>query len=123
MHFYDSLYKIYVSFLVHLVPSSSQYITFFASALPLGAAVTLLFLYIEARSDLFKLLYAYRRPVPRKRRNIGVWFDVMEVMVFLAILSNCAILGFSSEQLMQWAPSLFGREGGGDQIMALGMGR
>ena len=48
-----------------ILPLSPQYITLFASAFPLGAAVTLLFLYMEVRSDFFKLLHAYRRPQPR----------------------------------------------------------
>jgi len=53
-----------------------------------------------------------------------VWYDVMRVMVFVAILTNCVILGFSSEQLMQWLPSLFARDSAdGDQVMALGSGR
>ena len=53
-----------------------------------------------------------------------MWYEVMQVMAFVAILTNCAILGFSSEQLMQWAPSLFSRQAeGGDQIMAMGSGR
>lgn len=57
-------------------------------------------------------------------QRIGVWYEVMRVMVFVGILTNCAILGFSSEQLMQWIPSLFSRESeGGDQIMVLGSGR
>ena len=58
-------------------------------------------------------------------RDIGVWFDVIQGMVLLAILTNCFILGFSSEQLMQWLPWLYSRdmESGGDQIMAVGSGR
>ena len=56
--------------------------------------------------------------------NIGVWYDVMRAMVFVSILTNCVILGFSSEQLMQWLPSLFARDSAdGDQVMALGSGR
>ena len=47
-----------------------QYITLFASAFPLGAAVTFVFLYIEVRSDLFKLLTAYRRPLPMRQVSI-----------------------------------------------------
>ena len=63
-------------------------------------------------------LFSYRA------RDIGVWFDVMRGMVFVGILTNCAILGFSSEQLMQWLPSLFTRSTyDGDQLMALGSGR
>ena len=48
-----------------VLPLFLQYITLFASAFPLGGAVTLVFLYIEVRSDFFKLLHAYRRPQPR----------------------------------------------------------
>ena len=62
--------------------------------------------------------------LPPRARDIGVWFDVMRGMVFVGILTNCAILGFSSEQLMQWLPSLFTRSiSDGDQLMALGSGR
>ena len=62
--------------------------------------------------------------LPCRARDIGVWFDVMRGMVFVGILTNCAILGFSSEQLMQWLPSLFTRStSDGDQLMALGSGR
>ena len=57
--------------------------------------------------------------------DIGVWFDVMQAMVMVAILTNCFILGFSSEQLMQWLPWLYSRDAdsGGDQMMAVGSGR
>ena len=54
--------RIYLKLILTLSP---QYITLFASAFPLGAVVTLLFLYVEVRSDFFKLLHAYRRPQPR----------------------------------------------------------
>ncbi len=48
----------------------------------------------------------------------------MNVMVMISILTNCAILGFGSEQLMQWLPSMFSRQDGdGDQVLALGSGR
>ena len=54
-----------------------------------------------------------------------MWFEVMQGVVLLAVLTNCLILGFSSEQLMQWLPSLYSRDpsSGGDQIMAIGSGR
>lgn len=124
-----------------------QYVTLFAAAFPLGPAVTLLFVYLELRSDLFKLLHAYKRPFPRRyiiilcvirklvilikliflyyrAKDIGVWFLVMQAMVFVSILTNCAIMGFSSEQMMQWLPWLFDRsKDDGDQTLALGRGR
>ena len=40
--------------------------TLFASAFPLAAAVSILFLFIEGRADLFKLLYMYQRPKVRR---------------------------------------------------------
>ena len=48
----------------------------------------------------------------------------MKAMVYIGILTNCFILGFSSEQMMQWLPWLFTRDAvDGDQVMALGSGR
>lgn len=59
-----------------------------------------------------------------RSRGIGVWYGVMQSMVFLAILTNCAILGFSSEQLIQWLPYLFTKDGVEDShVMAMGSGR
>ena len=43
-----------------------QYVTLFASAFPLAAAVSIVFLFIEGRADLFKLLYVYQRPRVRR---------------------------------------------------------
>ena len=48
------------------------YVTLFASAFPLCSAVTILFLFLEARSDMFKLLFLTRRPVVRRAKSIGM---------------------------------------------------
>ena len=46
------------------------------------------------------------------------------MMVVMSVMTNCAILGFGSEQLMQWLPWMFSRqESDGDQALALGSGR
>ena len=59
-----------------------------------------------------------------REKDIGMWLTVMKAMVYIGILTNCFILGFSSEQLMQWLPWLFTRNTvDGDQVMALGSGR
>eukprot|EP00731_Ephydatia_muelleri_P037523 Em0495g4a len=81
------------------------YITLFAAAFPQGAAITLVFLYIEVRSDLFKLIHSNRRPLPMRANSIGVWYTVLQIIAFIAILTNCAIVGFSSQQLKEWMPS------------------
>ena len=69
--------------------------------------------------DMFVCLFSFLRC-----KDIGVWFKVMQGMVFVGILTNCAILGFSSEQLIQWMPYLFTKEDTGDShVMAMGSGR
>ena len=40
-------------------------------------------------------------PCEVRVRDIGVWFEVMQGMVVVAALTNCLILGFFSEQLVQ----------------------
>lgn len=49
-----------------------QYVTLFASAFPLAAAVSIVFLFIEGRADLFKLLYVYQRPRVRRYDILGI---------------------------------------------------
>jgi hypothetical protein len=38
------------------------YITLFASAFPMGSTISFVFIYIEARNDLFKIEKNMRRP-------------------------------------------------------------
>ena len=49
------------------------YITLFASAFPLGTTITAVFIYIETKSDMFKLERTGRRPFSRKAHDIGTW--------------------------------------------------
>lgn len=99
------------------------YVTLFASAFPLCSVITMGFLFLEARSDLFKLLFICRRPVVRRARNIGVWFKVLSVMMVLSMATNCFLIGFSSEQLATWVPEMYDTAADGDQWIKLGYGR
>jgi len=49
------------------------YITLFASAFPFSATITCVFIFIEIRSDIFKLEKTARRPFSRKTHDIGTW--------------------------------------------------
>ena len=64
------------------------YITMFASFFVIVAAAVFVFIYIESRSDLFKLENNMRRPLPFKTHNIGSWIYTLEIFGFLAIFSN-----------------------------------
>nr|XP_058973340.1 anoctamin-10-like [Pocillopora verrucosa] len=98
------------------------YVTLFASAFPLAAVVSIVFLFIEGRADLFKLLYVCQRPRVRRVSNIGVWYNVLYQMMVLSMLTNSLIVGFSSEQLAVWCPWMY-ETIDNDQFIVSGYGR
>jgi len=91
------------------------FVTLFASNFPLVGTLAFLNNIIEIRSDAYKFLHTYRRPVPRNCENIGTWFYVLEMMTFAAITTNLANIFLVSElsQELDWASRivyLFGCE-------------
>jgi hypothetical protein len=52
------------------------------------------------------LLKAYRRPEPREAANIGTWLGILEGLSYIAVVFNCAILAFTSEQLHKYNPDI-----------------
>lgn len=99
------------------------YVTLFASAFPLCSIITILFLFLEARSDMFKLLFLTRRPIVKRAKSIGVWSKVLTAMTILSMVTNCFLFGFASEQLASWAPEMYETHSDGDQWIKPGFGR
>eukprot|EP00795_Rhopilema_esculentum_P008383 gene8383-14358_t len=99
------------------------YVTLFASAFPLCSVITIGFLFIEARSDMFKLMFLCRKPIVRRANSIGVWFKVLTIMMVLSMATNCFLIGFSSEQLATWVPDMYYLDDTGDQWIKPGYGR
>ena len=87
------------------------YITFFASAFPLAALLSLLGNLIEIRSDIFKFTYIFQRPYIRRTCNIGTWTKVLKGFAFLSVVSNALLFGFTSGQMKYYFPSLFDGSG------------
>ncbi|XP_062502727.1 anoctamin-8-like [Corticium candelabrum] len=81
------------------------YVTLFAAAVPLASLISIIFIMVETRSDIWRLLHAYRRPRVRRACDIGVWFYVMLCMVGLSMLTNSFIAFVSSNQMDYWLPS------------------
>eukprot|EP00505_MAST-04D_sp_SCG-Rhode-Island_P002053 Stramenopile-MAST_4_protein_2053 len=81
------------------------YITFFSLAFPLAPLCALVNNLIELRSDAYKLCYNMQRPVARKAGGIGVWFPILQTMVVFAVMTNLAIIGFTTRQLEYYFPS------------------
>ena len=53
---------------------------------------------------------------------VYVWFEVMRIMMFTAILTHCTILGLSSNQLLQLLPFPF-KDADGSHAMVMHIGR
>ncbi|XP_038105895.1 anoctamin-5 isoform X2 [Culex quinquefasciatus] len=73
------------------------FITIFVVAFPLGPLFALLNNVFETRLDAKKFLLYYKRSVPRRVRDIGIWYNVMHVLGKIAVISSAFIIAFSSD--------------------------
>lgn len=82
------------------------YVTLFASAFPLASFISTIFIYFEARTDIFKLEKIMKRPRAKKAYNIGSWIWVLEFMAFTSIFTNIILFTYASDQLDHLLPFL-----------------
>jgi len=88
---YESPFEDYNEMILQL-----GFVSFFAVAFPLCPLMALVNNVVEIRSDAFKLLAAHQRPEPRAAEDIGSWYTIMDIMVYISICTNCAIVFFVS---------------------------
>ncbi|KAI5725304.1 hypothetical protein M8J77_013668 [Diaphorina citri] len=72
------------------------FVVLFVSAFPLAPLFALINNIFETRLDAQKFLKYYRRPVPHRATNIGIWFRVLDVVAKLAVISNAVLIAFTS---------------------------
>jgi anoctamin-1 len=65
--------------------------TLFVIAFPLGPLFALVNNIFELRFDAKKFLVYYRRPVPRRQSDIGIWLTVMSVLGKISVLTTAFI--------------------------------
>jgi flagellar biosynthesis protein FlhB len=82
------------------------YVTLFAAAFPLASLISVVMIYFESRSDLFKLEKLVRRPRVKKAYSIGSWIYVLEFMAFTSIFTNIILFTYASDQLDHLLPFL-----------------
>eukprot|EP00741_Cyanophora_paradoxa_P013014 tig00020660_g12569.t1 len=78
------------------------YVTLFAAAFPLGAALAFINNVVEIRTDATKLLTTTQRPNYAHAASIGSWYRVLEGMGYLAVITNLALVVFTSHSLQAW---------------------
>lgn len=87
------------------------YVTLFASAYPLASLIMAGAVWMEIRSDIYKLTYLCQKPLAIERiYTIGVWKRILQVMVWCSCLTNCLLFGFTSDQMMHYMPHLYIRD-------------
>jgi anoctamin-10 len=80
------------------------YVTLFAAAFPLASFISVIMIYFEARSDLFKLEKLVRRPRAIKTYSIGSWIYVLEFMAVTSIFTNIILFTYASDQIEHLLP-------------------
>ena len=73
------------------------FITIFVCAFPLAPLFALMNNILEVRLDAKKLLVQHRRPSAQKVKSIGIWFDIMNTLTKIAVVTNAFIIAVTSE--------------------------
>lgn len=72
------------------------FVTIFVTAFPLAPLFALINNILEMRLDAKKFIKYYRRPVPCRVKDIGIWYRIMAVVGRISLVSNAFIIAFSS---------------------------
>ena len=75
------------------------YVAMFSSAFPLCALTSAVANFIELKSDAAKVSWQVRRPRYMGAEDIGSWAGVMNVVSWIAIITNVFIIAFASSAL------------------------
>ncbi|KAF0690836.1 Aste57867_17824 [Aphanomyces stellatus] len=82
------------------------HITLFASAYPLASVLALLNNFIEIKSDGFKILMTHRRVNRVHKDGIGTWLHAFTILSYVAVITNCWLIGFNSGVLQKMYPDI-----------------
>ncbi|XP_068561091.1 anoctamin-7 isoform X2 [Cebidichthys violaceus] len=75
------------------------FITVFVAACPLAPLFALINNWVEIRLDAQKFVTEYRRPVAERAQDIGIWFQILQFISHVAVLSNAFLIAFTSSFL------------------------
>ena len=78
------------------------YLALFAPAYPLAPLLALINNVVEIRIDAVKFCTIHQRPQFRNCEDIGAWYDVLNILGFLAVITNAMMLMFVGSQMGGW---------------------
>jgi hypothetical protein len=82
------------------------YVACFSMVFPLAPLLSLGNTLVQIRMDAFKLCQTRQRPIAEKSGSIGIWENVLQLMIVVAVITNCAMIGLTSVQLRKTLPML-----------------
>lgn len=72
------------------------YVVLFSAAYPLTPMLAVIVIAFELRVDAWKLCNLTKRPYPAESSGIGLWYDILQVMSLLGVMTNTAIIIFTT---------------------------
>ncbi|XP_026858974.2 anoctamin-3 isoform X1 [Electrophorus electricus] len=73
--------------------------TIFVAAFPLAPLLALLNNIIEIRLDAYKFVTQWRRPMPARATDIGIWHGVLEGIGVVAVITNAFVIAITSDYI------------------------
>ncbi|VDP67506.1 unnamed protein product, partial [Schistosoma curassoni] len=71
------------------------YVSMFTGIFPLAGLLAFMNNVIEIRGDAYKLSTSYQRPFGQFANSIGIWQLALDVVSYIAVIVNIALLGIS----------------------------
>ncbi|CDQ96292.1 unnamed protein product [Oncorhynchus mykiss] len=75
------------------------FITIFVAAFPLAPLLALLNNVIEIRLDAYKFVTQWRRPMPARATDIGIWHGILEGIGVLSVITNAFVIAITSDYI------------------------
>lgn len=73
------------------------YVTLFVVALPAAPFLACISNYVEIRTDAYKLIKHYQRPIPTGVEDIGTWQTIFTFVAGAAVVSNAGLTFFTMD--------------------------
>uniref|UniRef100_A0A8B9S8S9 Anoctamin n=1 Tax=Apteryx owenii TaxID=8824 RepID=A0A8B9S8S9_APTOW len=90
-----NVFSLFDEFLEMVIQYS--FTTIFVAAFPLAPLLAFINNLFEIRLDAIKMIQLYRRIVPRKAKDIGIWLQVLEAIGILAVIGNGLVIAITSD--------------------------
>ncbi|XP_063709407.1 anoctamin-1-like [Culicoides brevitarsis] len=77
------------------------FVMLFIVAFPLSPLLALINNVFEMRLDAKKYLLHFRRPVPKRVKDIGHWNNILQLICRMSVITNAILIAFSSDFIPQ----------------------